>query len=77
MGDFRIWGRVEHVGPHQFFVIVSAVPNAPALENSRTEVERAMAASRHEADQIRNDIMRRMGGTITARGDCVVDVEEN
>jgi hypothetical protein len=27
MADFRIWVTINHIGPHQFSVIVSAVPH--------------------------------------------------
>lgn len=76
MREFRIWGRTEHVGPQQFFVVVSAVPDPPVAPSPGVEVDRIMVASRSEANQARDDMMRRMGGLVRARGDRVVDVEE-
>lgn len=73
MADFRIWGRVEHVGPHDFFVIASAVPEA-ATERVIVLTESALSLS--DANAARDRLMMSAGEAVRARGDRVVDVEE-
>jgi len=74
MADFRIWGRVEHIGPHDFFVIASAVPEVPT---ERVIVLTGSSTSLIDANQERQRLMVRAGEAVRARGDRVVDVEED
>ena len=76
MADFRIWGRIEHIGPQQFFVVVSAVPDLPQSGLIGVDLESQTLSSRAEATDARAVLMRAMGERIRARGDRVVDVEE-
>jgi hypothetical protein len=39
MADFRIWGRVEHIGPSDFFVIAPGVSEARERLQSLAEAE--------------------------------------
>jgi hypothetical protein len=61
MTDFRIWGRIEHIGPQQFFVIVSAVPDPPHAALAGVNVDSQTVASRAEATDARAELMRAMG----------------
>ena len=72
MADFRVWGRVEHVGPHDFFVIASAVPDVPG---ERPIVLTLSAESLERAHTEKAKLMVQAGAAVRARGDRVVDVE--
>jgi hypothetical protein len=74
--DFCIWGRIDQVGPSQFFIVVSAVHDPP-IEYDRTVVLTGEAKSRDDAEAARNELMRELGAKVRARGDRVVDVEES
>jgi hypothetical protein len=75
MADFHIWGRIIELGSHDFYVIVSEVPDEfPANSHGKTAVVTRLAESRDAAVQIRGELMREAGATIVARGDRVVDV---
>lgn len=73
MGDFHIWGRVEHIGPSEFFVIASAVPDDQA---SRPIVLTLTAHSLAQANNEKERLMVEVGATVRKRGDRVVDVED-
>ena len=68
MPDFRIVGRIEHVGPQQFVVLVASSRAEPG-EFEGAAVDRQCAPSRQLAVAARNEMMRIMGEAITARGD--------
>ncbi len=76
MGDFFIWGRVESLGAHGYYVIVSEVPREIAKGAAGAAVETAIAGTEAEAVELRNALMRRAGEAIRSRGDRVVDVVE-
>lgn len=73
MSDFRVWGKVEHIGVKQFLAIVSAVPEA--IEN-RPIVLTSIVPNLIEANQERERLMVDAGKRVRDRGDRVVDVEE-
>lgn len=73
MADFRIWGRVEHIGPNQFFAIASGLPDNLG---ERAIVLTATAPSLADANRERERLMIEMGSIVRARGDSVVDVED-
>jgi hypothetical protein len=72
MVDFRIWGKVEHVGVRQFIAIVSAVPED---HSERPIVLTSITPNLVEANQDRDRLMVELGARVRARGDRVVDVE--
>lgn len=72
MADFRIWGRVEHIGPRDFFVIASAVPE---VTTERVIVLTASLTSLADANAERARLMVRAGDAVRLRGHRVVDVE--
>ena len=73
MADFRIWGRIEHIGAREFFVVASAVPEVGA---ERPIVLTITAGSLQEANAEKSKLVTRVGEAVRARGDRVVDVEE-
>ena len=73
MADFRIWGRVEHLGPSEFFVIASAVPED--AQSERPIVLTLTAHTLQQAHAERDRLMIDAGAKVRARGDRVVDVE--
>jgi hypothetical protein len=75
MADFRIWGRIEHLGPREFIVIVSAVPDPPTPAPDRVDVETQTVSSRAAAVEACADLVLQMGKLVRERGDRVVDVE--
>lgn len=72
MADFRIWGRVEHIGPSQFFVIASAIPE---VQSERATVLTLTADSLGQESAEKARLMIQVGEVIRWRGDRVVDVE--
>ena len=74
VADFRIWGKVEHIGVKQFLAIASAVPDPP--DDQRPIVLTAIVCELVEANQARDRLMKDVGNRLRARGDRVVDVEE-
>jgi hypothetical protein len=70
--NYRVWGRVEHIGVRQFIAIASGVPeNHSDVAIVLTSVSPDLA----EATQQRDQLMREVGAKVRARGDRVVDVE--
>jgi hypothetical protein len=69
---FRIWARIEHIGPNEFFVIASAVPKRI---NGRATVLTQRAPSRDEADRQKARLLFEVAKAVRARGDRVVDTE--
>jgi hypothetical protein len=47
MADFRIWGTIHQVGPQEFAVTVSAVPD-PASERIEGAVVETIKVNSHE-----------------------------
>jgi hypothetical protein len=74
MSDFRIWGRVESIGHSEFFVIASAVSEDPG---EQCAVFTSIATSLARAHEERGRLMLRAGEAVRARGDRVVDVEDD
>ncbi len=74
MPDFRIWARVEHIGPSEFFVVASAVR---AHDFASADVLTRNAASRDAATAARDELMVEIGAAVRARGDRVVVEEED
>ena len=72
MADFRIWGRVEHIGVKQFLAIASGVPES----GDRAIVLTGIAPSLPEANQEKHRLMRKVGDQVRARGHQVVDTED-
>lgn len=77
MADFIIWGRIEPIGKRRYFVIVSELPRDFPSNASSTAVETGTVDSREEATALRDGLMKRAGEKIRARGDRMVDVEED
>jgi hypothetical protein len=74
MANFRVWGRVERVGPADFFVIASAVPERQGDE--RVIVLTWTSTNLFDANGARCRLMIEVGKAVRARGDTVVDVED-
>lgn len=75
MTDFCIWGTVNQIGPQEFVVLVSAARDEIG-EFDGAMLDRHIATSRALAVIAKNEMMRRMGEAIRARGDRVVNVHE-
>ena len=73
MAGFRIWGRVEHVGPNEFFVVATAVPENgdPADVHTLTEIHASPESARHALEVV----VIRVGAIIHRIGGTVCDVE--
>jgi hypothetical protein len=72
--DYRIWGKVHHLQPGDFFVVATAVPDPPT---DRPIVLTLSSSSLLEANQERSRLMIKLGEQVRERGDRVVDVEED
>jgi hypothetical protein len=75
MGEFRVWGRVEHIGPHQFVAIASAVPVAPGAVGESADVRLQMLPNREGATLARDILVKDLGEALQLRGDRIVEVE--
>jgi hypothetical protein len=75
VADFRIVGRIEQIAPRLFIALAAAVCDVPD-DFEGVMVDRRVAASRQGAIVARDEMIRGMGEVIAARGDRVVDVEE-
>ena len=73
MANVRLWGKIERVGPRDFFVIASAVTDPPT---DCAIVLTAEATSLVDANQGRARLLVELGEKARERGDRVVDVEE-
>lgn len=74
MADFRIWGCIEHIASHRFFVIVTAIREddpADAAPVTRT------VGSREAAEQLRRELMIEKDAAVRAGGGRVIDAEAN
>ena len=76
MTDFRIWGRIEQIDPEQFVVIVSAIGERSGLVDVPL-IGRYVAPTREVALAVRSVMIRETGAQLVARGDRVVDIEED
>ena len=70
--DYRLWGRIEQIGPTEFVVIVTAV-NSEQPGDAKP-VQR-VARSRQAAEDLRRSLLIDAGDMLRLRGDRVVDVE--
>jgi hypothetical protein len=75
MPDYRIWGRVEHIGPQQFVAIASAVPDSGDATGNSADVRLQMLPDREGATLARDILVKELGEALRLRGDRVVDVE--
>lgn len=69
---YRLWGRWEHIGPGQFAVIVSAIPER---QEDRNEVVLRLAESLEDARQVMRSLCVELERVVRAFGGVVVDVE--
>jgi hypothetical protein len=66
MSDFRVWGRIEHLGQDNFFVIASGVPE------SKSECATILTMTAHslaEAQQEMARLIAEVGRTVRIRSD--------
>ena len=74
MGDFHVWGRVEHIGLAEFFLVASALsPNNP---EQRPIVLTLTAHSLSQANAERQRLMVEAGAVVRKRGGRVIDLVE-
>lgn len=73
MADFRIWGRIEPVGPAEFTVSATAVPeNAdPADVRTLTEVH----TTREAAQSALKELVIKVGASVHRDGGRITNVE--
>ena len=72
MPDFHLAATINQVGPHEFFVTVSAMAASGANEGTilRTDI----ATSRLQAEELSADVLLQVAKLVRERGDRVVDV---
>jgi hypothetical protein len=75
MGDFRVWGRIEHIGPQQFVAIASAIPDEPGAVGDSGDVRLQMLPDREGATLARDVLVKDLGEALQLRGDRIVEVE--
>ena len=70
---YRIWGRIEHTGPGEFAVIVSAIPENgdPSLVRVLDEI----ASSRKHAEECATRLVKKIGKIVMDSEGCVTDIE--
>ena len=73
MIDYCVWGRIEQVGPQEFSVTVSAVPQPPAPLLEGADVESTVVNSRPEAVEACARLVLALSDSVRKRGDRVVD----
>ena len=71
--NFRIWGNVRTVGPHRFYVSVSALRDDDADRTG--DVETGEATTREEAVALRDTLIDKVSKRLLARGHTVVDLK--
>lgn len=71
MADFHLWGKIEHIAPSRFMVIVTTV----AADGTKATPEIRIAGSRQAAEDLRTAMLLEAGEAVRAHGDRVVDVE--
>lgn len=71
--NFRIWGNVRAVGPHRYFVTVSALPDGD--EDRTGDVETGESRTRQEAISLRDRLIGEVSERLRARGHVVVDLK--
>lgn len=71
MADFRIWARVERMGPHRYAAMVSALPSRPGHGPRMADVRRHFASSRFVAELLLGSMSQSLRDIISARGDRV------
>ena len=74
MSDFRIWGRITHVGPSEFLAVVSAVPDDGIQRGPDPIVRTALSDSLEQAKGDLEVLTVVVGDAIRAQGGRVVDV---
>ena len=71
MAQYRLWARVETMGPASYRVVVAAVPAAPGRGPMAHDVRRAFASNRFVADVLKDALSQRMRDVVAARGDAM------
>lgn len=71
MSDFRLFGQIQHLGPHEFYVFASAV----AIEGADgTILLHAKTDSLQAAQAALDGLLIEVGRQVRERGGVVVDV---
>lgn len=69
--QFRLWGRVEAMGPALFRVVVAAVPAGHGKGPLAHDIRRAYATNRITADLLLQALSQRLRDVVAARGDSI------
>ena len=75
MGNFKLVGRVEHIGPRDFVAIAAAVPDQPGAMAAIADIRLEILPDREGAMLTRDILLKDLGEALRLRGDRVVDVE--
>jgi glycerol-3-phosphate dehydrogenase len=70
---YRLWARIEHRGPDEFAVVVSAVPENG--DSSLVRVLHELVPSREEAVALAKGMLQKMGEIVRRNEGHVIDVE--
>lgn len=71
MAQFRLWARVETLGPSCYRVIAAAVPAIHGRGPVAHDIRRAYASTRFTADLLREALSQRVRDLVAARGDAI------
>ena len=74
MADYRLWGRIEQIGPHEFLAIVSAIP-ADGRGSPHARVETRLETSLDAARDALRSVLVGVGLALGAEGARVTDTE--
>jgi hypothetical protein len=75
MTDFRIWARIEHVGPNEFLAIVTVVPENGDPSEVRTLGQ--LLPSLDAAQGAAKRLLAKMGGIVVRNEGRVTDIESD
>jgi hypothetical protein len=73
MANFRLWGKVEHVAPNQFVVLVTAMP----VDGGTPRVKTVLAQSREAGRVERDKLMKMAEADLIAQGSAVIERERD
>jgi hypothetical protein len=71
--NFRLWGTITRVGEREFFVTVTAVDDEDGQVRT---VNAGEESSRVRAEDLRHQMLVRLGAKLRGEGHTVVDVED-
>jgi hypothetical protein len=71
MAAFKLWARVEKIGPRSFGAVVAAVPDRPGSSPHAHDIRRKIFATRDVAETALMKMALSLRDLLLARGDRV------